>query len=145
MPLLQPVTFALLLHFSRLLLISSSRRSFEFWPKQGSFSLPAISMGILATCFFTVTTVTNKIKTLLKSATAKDLKFVTATCYTPIAVTFVLQSVTSCNIHCYKVVTFSNIYKSISYKVCNSWPLKNLYLRIFHSKNKINYYHGHKS
>lgn len=135
MPLLQTVTSALLLHFSRLHLISSRGSSIEFSPKMAISGLPAIMRSVLLTCLFTVTTVTKYKIYYLKTATAKGLQFVTATSKTPFAVTLLLQSVTNCNNNCNKRC---NIFKhciSISYKICYSRPSKNLYLRIYRSKN----------
>jgi hypothetical protein len=138
MSLLQTVTSALLLHFIRLLLISSRGSSSLFYKKMGENNISRDHQCMQLTCIFTVTTVTNKIKTLLKSATGKGFRFVTASPKTCRTVTLLLQTVTNCNINCNKRCNIFIDCISISYKKCYSWHPKNLYLRIFHSKNNFN-------
>lgn len=135
MPLLQTVTSALLLHFSRLLLFRS-RGSSSFFSKKSLkkavFAITAGSRWFLQTFVFTVTTVTNKIKILFKSATGKSFSDVTVDLKNPCAVTLLLQTVTNCYTYCYTYCYKINNCISIGYKICNSWHPKNLYLRISH-------------
>lgn len=146
MPLLQTVTSLLLLHFSRFFSIRSRGSSSFFYKKMGEkafLGLPDACDRYLATFIFTVTTVTNKNKNLLKISAGKDFGFVTAAQKTAKAVTNLLQSVTICNNNCYKICNKIINCISCSYMICNSEPSKNPYLRIFHRQNKNRYYNGY--
>lgn len=137
MPLLQTVTSLLLLHFSRLLIISGRGRSsffVRFSEKMAFSGGPEAIDRFLATLFFTVTTVTTNKINYLKLATGKENSFVTATANTPKAVTTLLQTVTSCNIYCHKVCNSIATCISVNYKTCDRWHTENGYLRIFHSQ-----------
>lgn len=130
MSLLQTVTSALVLLFSRLLLIGSRGSSSIFHKNMGENSLPGITRCMQLTCIFTVTTVTNKNKTLLKAATGNGFRFVTAPSKIPPTVTNcykLLQTVT-CTVTF--TVTFMMNWISISYKKCYSRHPKNPYLGI---------------
>jgi hypothetical protein len=139
MSLLQTVTSALLLRFSRLLPISGRGRSSYFHKNMGEIRLPQIIRCMQLTCIFAVTTVTNNNKTPLKAATAKDFRFVTAPRQYPSTVTLLLQTVTNCNKRCNKRCNIFINCISISYSKCYSWPPKNLYLRISRSQNNFSY------
>jgi hypothetical protein len=139
MSLLQTVTSALLLHFSRLLPFSGGGRSSIFYTQTAKISRPEIIRCMQLTCIFAVTTVTNNNKTPLKAATAKDFRFVTAPRQYPSTVTLLLQTVTNCNKHCNKRCNIFIYCISISYSKCYSWHPKNLYLRISLSQNKFSY------
>jgi hypothetical protein len=140
MSLLQTVTSLLLLHFSRLLLISSGGSSSLFYTFLAENGLPEITDGVLATFIFTVTTVTTNIKNILKPASGKCFSFVTASRQTPLGVTLLSQAVATRNKRCHKLCNILINCISFSYTICDSRPPENLYLRIFHSKNKFYYY-----
>jgi hypothetical protein len=142
MSLLQTVTSALLLHFIRLLPISSRGSSSLFYTQTGKISLREMIRCMQLTCIFAVTTVTNNKRTLLKAATAKDFRFVTAPSQYPSTVTLLLQTVTNCNKHCYKRCNIFIDCLSISYKKCYSKHPKNPYLRISLSQKSFNHFNS---
>lgn len=131
MSLLQTVTSLLLLHFSRLLIVSSRGSSRLFYKKMEGISLPAVYNRILQTCIFTVTTVTNKNKTVPKTATALKSSIVTVNQKTSRAVTILLQTVTNCNNNCNKLCNKIILCFSISYKICYSYHPEKRGFRIF--------------
>ena len=145
MSLLQTVTSLLLLHFNRSLLIRSRGSSSILYKKMGRISFPNACDRFLQTSLFTVTTVTNKNKNILKTATGKENSFVTAPIKTPLAVTLLLQTVTICNINCHKLCNKIINCISVIYKNCDSNTQKNLYLRISHHQFKNYSYYGHQS
>jgi hypothetical protein len=138
MLLLQAVTSALLLHFSRPAYVGSSSSSLDGGQKIGIGGFLMAINGKFATQVFTVTTVTNYFLNQLKINPGLSNSLVTVNQKTEPTVTSLLQIVTNCYIELLQTVTAITNYKTISYKICNSSTPAIGFLRISREKN---FYH----